>query len=69
LFGSIHEENKNAIVLDSFMGVKLLDDGITNARIMDKFIPWTLRRNDFETNKESKCNIRDFVKYAKTFNF
>lgn len=67
LFGSIHEDNKNAIVLDSFMGCKLSGLIPIDNNSDAKYVSWTLKGQDFLNNKEEKNNLRNFVRYAKSF--
>jgi UDP-4-amino-4,6-dideoxy-N-acetyl-beta-L-altrosamine N-acetyltransferase len=65
LFGSIHEGNKNAIVLDSYMGFSLGKPISVESNPDVKYISWTLKHADF--HKDGKNDIRAFVKYAKSF--
>lgn len=67
LFGSIHGDNKNAIVLDSFMGCKLGDLISIDNNSTAQYVSWTLNGEDFLSSKEEKSNLRNFVRYAKSF--
>ena len=68
LFGSIHEDNKNAIILDSYMGCELGETITVDSNSETKYVGWILDGQKFLSNKEEKNNLRNFVRYAKSFN-
>lgn len=68
LFGSIHEDNKNAIILDSYMGCELGEVISVDSNSNAKYISWILNGQKFLENKEGKNNMRNFVRYVKSYN-
>lgn len=66
IVGGIHPENKNAILLDRYLGAVF---GKTITRDIDgeivDFISWTLYRDDFIRDFSNKNDIRVFVKYLR----
>ena len=67
LFGSIHEDNKSAIILDSYMGCALGEAITVDSNRGAKYVSWILEGQKFLNNKEEKNNLRNFVRYAKSF--
>lgn len=67
LIGNIHFDNKNALLLDKYLGCNLgeIKNIFSEKGEVDKYISWEISKSTFINDSIDKNNIRNFVEFLK----
>lgn len=66
LVGGIHSENRNALLLDKYLGCVMKDTKVLGAdACFQEFITWEITKEHFDNTSREKNDIRNFVAYLK----
>lgn len=66
LVGGIHSENRNALLLDKYLGCVMKGTKVLGAdACFQEFLTWEITKEHFDNNSREKNDIRTFVAYLK----
>lgn len=67
LYGSVDETNKNALILDEYLGCQFIinDKYEENGAV---YVPWTFKKDSFMVDSVDKNNLRSYYLYIKQYN-
>ena len=66
LIGAIDTKNKNALLVDEYMGFVLGETKSLSEESDARYIEWTLEKDDFLKTANGKNDIRNFVRFVRT---
>lgn len=66
LIGGIHSANRNALLLDKYLGCVMKDiKTLNNDGRLQEFVTWEITKEHFDNVSKGKNDIRTFVAYLK----